>query len=168
MGFPFALSKLSRYNLPGLDEHLGRGGIASILSYDPDCPLTERQPMWKSYEIPSSVEEALQMPFTADHVCEMVKKIYDSLEPNGLFIFSEKVIVEDKVLDKEFIDIYYDYKKAQGYSEFEIMQKREALENVLVPYTYEENVQMLHEAGFTVVDTLFRWVNFTTFIAKKI
>jgi len=99
---------------------------------------------------------------------EMVKKIYESLESNGLFIFSEKVILEDKVLDKEFIDIYYDYKKAQGYSEFEIMQKREALENVLVPYTYEENVQMLKEAGFEVVDTLFRWVNFTTFIAKKI
>jgi tRNA (cmo5U34)-methyltransferase len=98
---------------------------------------------------------------------ELVKKIYDALEPNGVFIFSEKVILEDKVLDKEFIDIYYDYKAKQGYTQYEIAQKREALENVLVPYTYEENVEMLKEAGFEIVDTLFRWVNFTTFIAKK-
>ncbi len=99
---------------------------------------------------------------------ELVKKIYDALEPGGVFIFSEKVIVEDKVIDKEFIDLYYDYKEQQGYSKFEIAQKREALENVLVPYTYDENVEMLKEAGFEMVDTLFRWVNFTTFIAKKV
>jgi tRNA (cmo5U34)-methyltransferase len=98
---------------------------------------------------------------------ELVKKIYDALEHNGVFIFSEKVILEDKVIDKEFIDLYYDYKAKQGYSQFEIAQKREALENVLVPYTYDENVEMLKEAGFEIVDTLFRWVNFTTFIAKK-
>lgn len=98
---------------------------------------------------------------------ELVKKIYDALEVNGVFIFSEKVIIEDKVIDKEFIDLYYDYKSKQGYSQYEIAQKREALENVLVPYTYDENVQMLKDAGFEVVDTLFRWVNFTTFIAKK-
>ena len=98
---------------------------------------------------------------------ELVKKIYEALEPNGVFIFSEKVILEDKIMDKEFIDLYYDYKSKQGYSQFEIAQKREALENVLVPYTYEENVEMLKDAGFEMVDTLFRWVNFTTFIAKK-
>lgn len=99
---------------------------------------------------------------------DLVKKIYDALEPNGVFIFSEKVILEDKIIDKEFIDLYYDYKSKQGYSQFEIAQKREALENVLVPYTYEENIEMLKDAGFEVVDTLFRWVNFTTFIAKKL
>ncbi len=97
----------------------------------------------------------------------MIKRIYEALEEGGLFIFSEKVIMEDKSLDKHFIELYYDYKKAQGYSEFEIAQKREALENVLVPYTFEENKEMLKEAGFRSVDTLFRWVNFTTFIAKK-
>ena len=99
---------------------------------------------------------------------DLVQKIYDALAPNGVFIFSEKVILEDKIIDKEFIDLYYDYKSKQGYSQFEIAQKREALENVLVPYTYDENIEMLKEAGFEVVDTLFRWVNFTTFIAKKL
>ena len=65
------------------------------------------------------------------------------------------------------IDIYYDFKKVQGYSDFEISQKREALENVLIPYSEEENIMMAKEAGFKSVDTVFKWANFATFVAKK-
>ena len=98
---------------------------------------------------------------------ELVKKLYSSLNDDGIFIFSEKVVFEDKVLDKELIDIYYEYKKNQGYSDYEIAQKREALENVLIPFTIDENIQMCKDAGFTSVDTLFQWANFVTFMVKK-
>jgi len=98
---------------------------------------------------------------------KLVHKIYNGLKNNGYFIFSEKVVFEDKKLDKDIIDIYYDYKKKQGYSEYEIVQKREALENVLIPFTIKENISMCKEAGFSSVDTLFQWGNFVTFIAKK-
>ncbi|WP_321311785.1 carboxy-S-adenosyl-L-methionine synthase CmoA [Halarcobacter sp.] len=98
---------------------------------------------------------------------KLVKKIYDSLEKNGVFIFCEKVISSDKILGKQYIDEYYEFKKTQGYSEFEIAQKREALENVLIPYTEEENKKMILDAGFTHCETLFKWVNFSTFIAIK-
>jgi tRNA (cmo5U34)-methyltransferase len=98
---------------------------------------------------------------------KFVKKIYDSLEEEGIFIFSEKIIFEDKVLNKEMIDIYYEFKKNQGYSEFEISQKREALENVLVPYTENENKNMILSAGFKSVETVFQYGNFVTFLAKK-
>ncbi len=98
---------------------------------------------------------------------ELVKRLYEGLNDSGLFIFSEKVVFEDKVMDKQMIDIYYDYKKQQGYSEYEIAQKREALENVLIPFTIEENIRMCKEAGFTRVDTIFQWANFVTFVAKK-
>ena len=97
---------------------------------------------------------------------QLVQKIYDGLRENGIFIFSEKVIFEDKKLDKQMIDIYYDFKKAQGYSEYEIAQKREALENVLIPFTIDENIQMCKDAGFKQVDTIFQWANFVTFAAK--
>ncbi len=96
-----------------------------------------------------------------------VKKIYDALKPGGLFIFSEKVISKDSALNKQMIDTYYEYKKAQGYSEYEIVQKREALENVLIPYTEEENIKMLEDAGFSHCESIFKWVNFETFIARK-
>jgi len=98
---------------------------------------------------------------------KLIKKIYDSLETGSVFIFSEKVITDNKILNKQFIDEYYDFKKTQGYSEFEISQKREALENVLIPYSYEENKKMILEAGFQSFDCLFKWINFATFIAIK-
>lgn len=98
---------------------------------------------------------------------EFVSKLYEALNPNGLFIFSEKIVFEDKVLNKQMIDLYYDFKREQGYSDFEIAQKREALENVLIPYTEDENKAMLKNAGFETIETIFKWGNFATFIAKK-
>jgi len=98
---------------------------------------------------------------------ELVKKIYEGLKNDGVFIFSEKVVFKDKKLDKDLIDIYYDYKKEQGYSDYEIAQKREALENVLIPFTIEENIQMCKDAGFKNVDTVFQWSNFVTFVSRK-
>ena len=97
----------------------------------------------------------------------LVQKIYDGMNEGGLFIFSEKVVFDDKKLDKQMIDIYYDYKKSQGYSEYEIAQKREALENVLIPFTVGENSKMCRDAGFRQVDTIFQWANFVTFAAKR-
>ena len=70
-------------------------------------------------------------------------------------------------MDKELIVIYYEYKKNQGYSDYEIAQKREALENVLIPFTIDENIQMCKDAGFKNIDTIFQWSNLVTFIAKK-
>ncbi|MDX1295285.1 MAG: methyltransferase domain-containing protein, partial [Sulfurimonadaceae bacterium] len=98
---------------------------------------------------------------------KLVETIYANLKEGGVFIFSEKVISEDKKLNKELIECYYDYKKEQGYSEYEIAQKREALENVLVPYTAEENITMCKRSGFKHCESIFRWANFATFIAIK-
>lgn len=98
---------------------------------------------------------------------ELVKKIVASLKKDGIFIFSEKVISHHSKLNKDLIECYYDFKKEQGYSEYEIMQKREALENVLVPYSEEENIKMARNCGFSHCEVVFRWANFATFIAVK-
>ena len=97
----------------------------------------------------------------------LIKKIYNSLEKNGIFLMSEKLISEDKKLNKILIDEYYNYKKEKGYSEYEIAKKREALENVLIPYSELENREMLSNAGFKHIEIIFRWCNFATFIAFK-
>jgi len=98
---------------------------------------------------------------------ELIKKIASSLREEGVFIFSEKVISHHPKLNKDLIECYYEFKKEQGYSEYEIMQKREALENVLVPYSEEENITMAKNAGFSHCEVIFRWANFATFIAVK-
>lgn len=97
----------------------------------------------------------------------LVRTICEALNEGGVFIFSEKVVSEDPKLNKELIDCYYDFKKVQGYSEYEIVQKREALENVLIPYTMNENIQMAKNNGFKTCEVLFRWANFATFIAIR-
>lgn len=97
----------------------------------------------------------------------LISHIYETLNEGGVFIFSEKVISEEKKLNKELIDCYYDFKKEQGYSAYEIMQKREALENVLIPYSAQENIEMALRCGFRHCEVIFRWANFATFIAFK-
>ncbi|MES2447690.1 MAG: carboxy-S-adenosyl-L-methionine synthase CmoA [Bacteroidota bacterium] len=97
----------------------------------------------------------------------LLKKIYDGLVPGGVLIISEKILAEDSMFNRNFIKYYYDYKRRNQYSEMEISQKREALENVLIPYKLSENFKMLREAGFPLVETFFKWYNFSGFIAVK-
>ncbi|MFP6162754.1 carboxy-S-adenosyl-L-methionine synthase CmoA [Helicobacter pylori] len=97
----------------------------------------------------------------------LLKKIYNSLALNGVLLVGEKTMSEDRILDKQMIELYYLYKQNQGYSHNEIAFKREALENVLVPYSLKENVALLESVGFKHVEAVFKWVNFTLLVARK-
>jgi tRNA (cmo5U34)-methyltransferase len=98
---------------------------------------------------------------------EFLKTIYSGLRNNGVLILSEKVGCQDKDLEQQFLDSYHRYKKRRGYSELEIANKREALENVLIPLTIQENCDLLVQAGFTRVETFFQWFNFVSIVAHK-
>ena len=97
----------------------------------------------------------------------LCKKTYQNLQKNGAFIMSEKLVCENAWLDKKLIDIYHAFKAQNGYSKTEISKKREALENILIPFSENENVAMLKGAGFGAVEVVFRFCNFATFIALK-
>jgi tRNA (cmo5U34)-methyltransferase len=97
----------------------------------------------------------------------LIKTILEGLNENGCVILVEKVLGEDSVFNRLFIKYYYDLKKQHGYSEMEIAQKREALENVLIPYKLLENREMLLRAGFRYCDVFFKWYNFCGIIAVK-
>ncbi len=98
---------------------------------------------------------------------KLLKKIYSALVDGGIFLFAEKIMADDKVIDDLQIELYYDFKRRNGYSELEIAQKREALENVLIPVSYDRQLELLKEAGFKKVDMLFKWYNFAFFIGIK-
>ncbi|MEY4504998.1 MAG: carboxy-S-adenosyl-L-methionine synthase CmoA [Pseudomonadota bacterium] len=98
---------------------------------------------------------------------ELITKLCSALNSGGIFLFAEKIISTDLKLSKILINTHHEFKKAQGYSELEIMQKREALENVLVPYTASENEDMAINGGFSYVEIIFRYGNFALFIAVK-
>jgi tRNA (cmo5U34)-methyltransferase len=97
----------------------------------------------------------------------LLERIHDAMTPGGALLICEKIIVEATELNRMYIENYYAFKKRNGYSELEIAKKREALENVLLPCTVNENVELLRGAGFAHVDTFFRWYNWAGFIAVK-
>jgi tRNA (cmo5U34)-methyltransferase len=96
---------------------------------------------------------------------KLIQTVFEGLNKNGCLILVEKVLGEDSLFNRLFINYYYDMKKRHGYSELEISQKREALENVLIPYKLLENREMLLRVGFRYCDVFFKWYNFTGLIA---
>ena len=98
---------------------------------------------------------------------EFLKKIFGFLREGGVLIVSEKVVCANARLNREFIDLYHQFKKERGYSELEIAKKREALENVLIPFTSRENIGLLQKAGFREIEQFFQWFHFASYIAVK-
>ncbi len=98
---------------------------------------------------------------------EFLAQIHKAIRPGGLLIISEKVINHSTRLNREYISMYHKFKKDCGYSELEISSKREALENVLIPFSIQENQELLKQAGFSNIETFFQWFNFCSFVAIK-
>lgn len=97
----------------------------------------------------------------------LIKDIVAGLRPQGCMILVEKVLGEESLFNRLFINYYYEMKRRHGYSELEISQKREALENVLIPYKLLEDRELLLNANFSSVDVFFKWYNFCGLIAVK-
>ena len=97
----------------------------------------------------------------------LIRRIHDGLRDDGCLILVEKVLGESSTFNRLFIRHYYEMKKRNGYSELEIAQKREALENVLIPYRLEENKELLRSQGFRHVDVFWKWYNFCGIVAMK-
>ena len=98
---------------------------------------------------------------------QIMKTIADGMNHQGCLILVEKVLAEETLMNRLFIKYYYDLKRRNGYSDTEIAQKREALENVLIPYRIEENEQLLLSAGLHHPEVFFKWYNFCGMLALK-
>lgn len=96
----------------------------------------------------------------------LIQKLYQALKPGGALILSEKICFEEpeQTLQQE---LHWDFKRANGYSELEISQKRSALENVLVPESAANHIERLKQAGFSQASQWYQCFNFTSFIAVK-
>jgi tRNA (cmo5U34)-methyltransferase len=97
----------------------------------------------------------------------VLREISEGVNHNGCLLLVEKIVAEESMLNRLYIQHYYEFKQRNGYSELEIARKREALENVLIPYRAEENDAMLRSVGFRAVDVFFKWYNFVGLVAFK-
>jgi len=103
-------------------------------------------------------------PLNRDRV---IQWIYNSLAAGGALIVTEKVLTNSSHMNRFFIDLYYKFKRRNKYSSAEILRKREALENILVPYRMCENLELFRRNGFGVVETFFQWYNFVGYLCVK-
>ena len=98
---------------------------------------------------------------------DVIAGIYGGLHPGGVLVLSEKVTFEDPHLDALNIDLHHEFKRANGYSDLEIANKRSALENVLIPETLAAHRERLADAGFESCDVWFQCFNFASLVAIK-
>ncbi|MEF3076460.1 carboxy-S-adenosyl-L-methionine synthase CmoA [Methylobacter sp. Wu1] len=98
---------------------------------------------------------------------KLLQSVFDGLNSGGALILVEKILAENSRFNRDFIEYYYNYKRRNHYSEMEISQKREALENILIPYKLSENIDLLRNTGFSNCEVFFKWYNFAGLIAVK-
>ncbi|RDB43933.1 carboxy-S-adenosyl-L-methionine synthase CmoA [Halomonas sp. DQ26W] len=97
----------------------------------------------------------------------VISRLHEALEPGGVLVLSEKVVDLDEQDNAWRVERYHDFKRANGYSDLEISQKRNALENVLVPDSLDAHHDRLARSGFSRSLTWFQYLNFASLIAFK-
>lgn len=162
------------YQLMGIDPSAPmlerfRERIGSLdFAPDQDIGLIEQAAQDVEYAPCSVVVANLTLQFMPMKAREdLLRRLYTALLPGGILLLSEKTEDRDPYLAELEREWYYRFKRENGYSELEISQKRDALEDVLVPETCETHVERLHRCGFTYVTTWMKWFNFAGFLCQK-
>ena len=141
-----------------------------IKAYVSDVPVSIELGDIQNYPLVNA--SVVVMNFTmqfieAEQRAALVQKIYDSLLPGGILIVSEKLRWENTGINNAINDLHLDFKRANGYSELEISQKRSAIENVMKIDTEQMHIERLATAGFKQHSIWFQCFNFASFIAIK-
>ncbi|SJL83264.1 carboxy-S-adenosyl-L-methionine synthase CmoA [Vibrio palustris] len=98
---------------------------------------------------------------------QLLQKIYDGLRPGGVLILSEKYVFENDSAHELLIDLHHDFKRANGYSELEISQKRSAIEHVMKPDSITTHRERFKALGFSSYEVWFQCFNFGSMFAIK-
>lgn len=123
-------------------------------------------------EVPIETASMVVLNFTLQFIAperrpQLLSRIYQGLLPGGMLVLSEKITLASESAQRLFSEMHHGFKKAQGYSELEISQKRMALERVLLPETLTCHRERLLEAGFETVEVWFQCLNFVSLLAIK-
>lgn len=111
---------------------------------------------------------AVLMNFTLQFIAParraaLLGAVRERLHPAGALIVSEKVRFDDPT-EQSFLDAaHLDFKRANGYSELEISQKRSALESVMIVDTIPEHLARFEASGFRACHVWYRCLNWASF-----
>lgn len=97
----------------------------------------------------------------------LLRSIADGMLPGGVLLLSEKICFDDPDEQEVMTDLHLDFKRAHGYSELEIAQKRSSLEETLIPETAAVHLERLKDCGFSKASVWFQCFNFASIIAIR-
>lgn len=146
-------------------------GLKRRLARDSEgCPVEPRVEDVRN--VPFEAASFMVMNFTMQFLPPgdrtlLASRVYQSLIEGGAFVLSEKICFEDPQEQVLMTTLHHAFKRANGYSDLEIAQKRMALENTLLPETLESHTARLRQVGFRSVSAWFRCLNFVSVIALK-
>ena len=98
---------------------------------------------------------------------KILEDIFDATVDGGILVLSEKIKFEQAATNTALIDIHHQYKSDQGYSQLEIAQKRDAIDEVLIPETMDAHLARLSKAGFSIVTPWIQNLQFVSILAIK-
>jgi tRNA (cmo5U34)-methyltransferase len=97
----------------------------------------------------------------------LLERIFDGLAEGGALVVVEKVTAEHAALQDIWLELHWDFKRAQGLSQEMILQKARSLRGVLAPLSLSQNMELLRQAGFSRTDTFVKWLCFAGIVAVK-
>lgn len=173
----------------GVDRSLVTKNAFNFIGLDNSAPMITQaqsllEPVFDEYELSLelSQQDVLKHKFLpADLVLlnftlqfiELQKRdaligdIYTALQPGGYLVLSEKLKFEQPLANDLLTEIHHQFKSDQGYSDLEISQKRDAIDNVLIPETLDDHERRLRAAGFKVVTPWLQNMQFVSILAVK-
>lgn len=131
-----------------------------VINTDVTCDFT--------FDNASLITSVLTMQFISESKRqELINKIHKGLYKGSAFVMVEKVIGNNARFNEIYTELYHELKLKNNLTPQHVFEKSRAIRGVMKPYTVDENVEMLNNAGFKDIDIFFKWNNFVGFIAIK-
>jgi tRNA (cmo5U34)-methyltransferase len=97
----------------------------------------------------------------------LLTRINESLIEGGGLLIVEKVSADHGGFEEIWTELYWDFKRRQGFTPEQILEKANSIRGVLKPLTCDENLDLLSQTGYSQVEIFFKWYNWAGFLAVK-
>jgi tRNA (cmo5U34)-methyltransferase len=97
----------------------------------------------------------------------LLKRVHDGLVEGGALIIAEKTLAETARLQDALNSSYYDFKRQQGFSPEQILDKERSLRRLMTPWTEAELRTALSRVGFREITLFWSRLFFVGLLALK-